>query len=210
MGQPVKCVLYARCSTLLNQDPENQLAPLREVAKARGFVVVDEFVDHGVSGTHESRPALSRLKKAAMRGEFGIVVVAALDRIGRNTKHVLQLMDDLTSYQVALISLREGLDFSTPTGKMVLTVLSAVASLEASLISERIRTALAVKKLAAQKTGSGWRCGRPKRLTEELKLQILQLREQGQSIRQIEKSLEHRISHTVIGRVVREAAVNKP
>ncbi len=145
-----------------------------------------------------------------MRGEFGIVVVAALDRIGRNTKHVLQLMDDLTSYQVALISLREGLDFSTPTGKMVLTVLSAVASLEASLISERIRTALAVKKLAAQKTGSGWRCGRPKRLTEELKLQILQLREQGQSIRQIEKSLEHRISHTVIGRVVREAAVNKP
>jgi DNA invertase Pin-like site-specific DNA recombinase len=188
MGQPVKCVLYARCSTLLNQDPENQLAPLREVAKARGFVVVDEFVDHGVSGTHESRPALSRLKKAAMRGEFGIVVVAALDRIGRNTKHVLQLMDDLTSYQVALISLREGLDFSTPTGKMVLTVLSAVASLEAALISERIKTALAVKKMAAQKSGSGWRCGR-KSLDPKYRDEVLQLRQQGYSIRDIAKRL---------------------
>ena len=188
MAVPIKCVLYARCSTLLNQDPENQLVPLRQVAKARGFEVVEEFLDHGVSGTRESRPGLSKLQKSAMRGEFSIVMVAALDRIGRNTKHILQLMDDFTSYGVAIVSLREGLDFSTPTGKMVLTVLSAVASLEATLISERIKTALAVKKLAAQKSGSGWRCGR-KSLDPKYKEQVLHLRSSGQSIRKIAAKL---------------------
>lgn len=188
MSNNIRCVLYARCSTLLNQDPEHQLVPLREVAKARGFTVVEEFVDHGVSGTRESRPALSRLQKAAMQRRFSIVMCSALDRIGRNTKHVLQLMDDFTSYGVSLISLREGLDFSTPTGKMVLTVLSAVASLEASIISERIKTALAVKKLAAEKTGNGWRCGR-KSLESSVIEEVRRLHASGKSIRGIAREL---------------------
>lgn len=200
MPTSIKCVLYARCSTLLNQDPEHQLVPLRQVAQARGFEIVEEFVDHGISGTRESRPALSKLQKSAMQGRFTVVMCSALDRIGRNTKHVLQLMDDLSSYGVSLISLREGLDFSTPTGKMVLTVLSAVASLEAAIISERIKTALAVKKLAAEKTGNGWRCGR-KPLELSVIEKIRALHGSGKSIRAIAREVE--VGKSSVERVLR-------
>src|SRR5262245_11395342 len=104
--KPQRVALYARVSTLLNQTPEHQLIHLREVAKSRGFIVIEEFVDHGISGARESRPALNRLMKAALERRFDIVMIAALDRIGRNTRHVLRIMDDFKSYGINLVSLR--------------------------------------------------------------------------------------------------------
>jgi DNA invertase Pin-like site-specific DNA recombinase len=189
MDEPkkTKIALYARVSTLLNQDPENQLIHLRSFAKARGFEVVAELVDKGISGAKERRPALDELRQSALKGEFQLIGVAALDRLGRNTKHLLILIDELKHCSVSIISLREGIDFSSPIGQATLTIISAISQLERNLISERIKNALAAKKMAAEQSGSGWRCGRETVVTEELIKQVKELRGQGVSIRKIAK-----------------------
>ena len=184
-----RIALYARVSTLLNQDPENQLIHLRRFAENRGFTVAGEFVDKGISGTKERRPALDEMLKRARLGEFQLIGVAALDRMGRNTKHLLIMIDELKHYGVAIISLREGIDFSSPIGEATLTIISAISQLERNLISERIKNALAAKKLAAQQTGSGWRCGRESVITPDLIGKVQELRRQGISIRKIAKQL---------------------
>lgn len=205
-AKKTKVALYARVSTLLAQDPEIQLIQLRQVAQSRGFIIVEEFVDRGISGAKESRPALNKLMKAAMAGSFSFVLVTALDRIGRDTRHILALMDSFKGCRVSLISLREGLDFSTSTGQLVLTILSAVAQLERSLISERIKNSLAAKKLAAAQTGSSWKCGRPSKLTPALAAEIRRLREEGLSIRQIARRLS--IAKTTVLRAVHNHVAN--
>jgi len=195
-----KVALYSRVSTLLGQDPELQLIQLRQVAAARGFTVVKEYTDQGISGVKESRPALNLLLKDAMQRKFDIIMVVALDRAGRNTRHILQLMDDLQSWNVSLISLRENLDFTTNTGKMVLTVISAVNALERAIISERIRNALAAKKFAAEKSGIVWACGRPSKVNPANTKEILALHQQGLSMRQIARRFG--VSKTTVMRVV--------
>ena len=99
---------------LLNQSPENQLVPMKEYAKSREMEVTSEYIDHGVSGTRERRPDLDRMIADARRGKFKILVIAALDRLGRNVKHLLTLVEELNSYGVRLVSLREAIDLSTP------------------------------------------------------------------------------------------------
>lgn len=187
--QQNKAVVYARCSTLLAQDPESQLAHLRQFAQARNFLIVSEFVDMGISGVKEKRPALDEMVKAARLGKFKVVIIAGIDRLARDTRHLLNLINELQGYGVAVISLRENIDFTTPMGQAALTIFGAVAQLERELIRERIRNALAAKKLAAQQTGSGWRCGRESVITPELIEKVQLLRQQGISIRNIAKKL---------------------
>jgi DNA invertase Pin-like site-specific DNA recombinase len=184
-----RVALYCRVSTLLGQDPENQLVHLRKFAVDRSYKVVDEFTDRGVSGNRERRPALDEMIRRAKAGDFKIIMVTALDRLGRNTKHMLNLIDQLKEYDVTITSLREGIKFDSPMGQMMLTVISAIAQLERSLISERIRNALAAKALAAKQTGNGWRCGRPTVLNDEIAELIQVLRSQGKSIRAIAKEV---------------------
>lgn len=184
-----KIALYARVSTLLNQDPENQLIHLRKLAENRGFKVVGEFVDKGISGTKDRRPALDEMLKRARRGEFQLIGVAALDRLGRNTKHLLIMIDELKHFNVSILSIREGIDFSSPIGAATLTIISAISQLERNLISERIKNALAAKKMAAQQMGSDWRCGRSPVITDDLVKKVHLLRSQGASIRKIAKEL---------------------
>ena len=188
-SKKTSAILYARVSTLLNQDPENQLVHLREYAKSRGFIVTGELIDRGISGSREKRPALDELVRRAKQREFNVVLVSALDRLGRNTKHMLNLIDELKEYDVTISSLREGIQFDSPMGQMMLTVVSAIAQLERSLISERIRNALAAKALAAKQSGNGWRCGRPTVTTDETTDRILKLRSEGKSIRAIAKEV---------------------
>lgn len=184
-----KIALYARVSTLLNQDPENQLIHLRRFAENRGFTVAGEFVDKGISGTKERRPALDEMLKRARLGEFQLIGVAALDRLGRNTKHLLIMIDELRHFNVAIVSLTEGIEFDSPIGRATLTIISAISQLERNLISERIKNALAAKKMAAQQTGSDWRCGRESVITPDLISKVQELRRQGISIRKIAKKL---------------------
>ena len=128
--------IYARVSTL-DQEPENQLRELRRFAEARGWQAT-EFMDRGVSGARESRPALDELVKAARRRRVDVLVLWALDRLGRNMKHLVMLLDDFTSLGVQFVSLREGLDKSRAAGRLQLHILSALAAFERERLSERV------------------------------------------------------------------------
>ena len=195
-------VAYIRVSTLLNQDPKIQSTTIREFAKQRNFQIINEYIDEGISGTREKRPSLDRLITDARMGKFKILIVTGIDRLGRSTKHLLNFLDEMKHYGVAIISIREQLDFSTPTGQMALTMLSAVATLERQLISERIKTALAAKKITARETKSGWKCGRPKKVTDEMENSVNELRSQGMSFREIAQKLG--ISHMAVYRLSKQ------
>jgi DNA invertase Pin-like site-specific DNA recombinase len=151
----MRAAIYARVSTL-DQEPENQLQELRRYVEARAWTGV-EFVDRGVSGAKETRPALDAMLKDAKRRRFDVVVCWRLDRLGRNLRHLVTLIEDLQSVGVAFVSLGEGIDCTTPAGKLQLHILAALAEFERARIAERVRAGLA----RARKQGK--RLGRPER-----------------------------------------------
>ena len=155
----MKAALYARVSTL-DQEPENQLAELRRYVDARGWTA-QEFVDKGISGAKQRRPALDALIKDAKRRRFDVVVCWRLDRLGRNLRHLILLIDELHALGVAFISLHEGIDATTPAGRLQLHVLGAIAEFERARIAERVRAGLARAKK------QGRRLGRPQRPVPE-------------------------------------------
>ena len=112
----MKAAIYARVSTL-DQEPENQLAELRRYTQARGWEAT-EFVDHGVSGAKDRRPGLDRLVTDAKRRRFDVLVCWRLDRLGRNLRHLILLLDDLQAIGVGFVSLAEGIDATTPAGRL--------------------------------------------------------------------------------------------
>ena len=149
-----RAAIYARVSTL-DQEPENQLAELRQYISARGWTAV-EYVDHGISGAKERRPALDRVISDARRRKFDVLVCWRLDRLGRNLKHLVTLLDELQALGVAFVSLGEGIDCTTPAGRLQLHILAALAEFERSRIAERVQAGLA----RARKQGK--RLGRPR------------------------------------------------
>jgi DNA invertase Pin-like site-specific DNA recombinase len=139
----MKAAIYARVSTANNgQDPTMQTRELREYCERRGWAVAGEYVDIGISGTKEKRPELDRLLGEAHRRRFDAVVVWRFDRFARSVSHLLRALETFKSLGIEFVSLSEQVDTSTPTGKMVFTVLGAVAELERSLIVERVRAGL--------------------------------------------------------------------
>src|SRR3954447_21651030 len=132
--------IYARVSTL-DQEPENQLQELRRYAEARGWTA-EEYVDRGVSGAKDRRPALDGLLVDARRRRFDVVVVWRLDRLGRNLRHLITLLEELQSIGVAFISMGEGIDCTTPAGKLQLHILAALAEFERERIRERVMAGL--------------------------------------------------------------------
>ena len=106
--------LYAKVSTTYGQNPEVQLAELRDYASLRGWTVAGEYVDEGVSGAKESRPALNRLMADAHRRRFAVLLVWKVDRFGRSLRHLVNALADLDAIGVAFVSLRDNLDLSTP------------------------------------------------------------------------------------------------
>jgi DNA invertase Pin-like site-specific DNA recombinase len=136
----MKAAIYARVSTV-DQEPENQLQELRRYVEARGWSAV-EYVDHGVSGATERRPALDRLLADARRRRFDVLVCWRLDRLGRNLKHLITLLDELQALSVAFVSLAEGIDATTPAGKLQMHILGAIAEFERERIRERVLAGL--------------------------------------------------------------------
>jgi DNA invertase Pin-like site-specific DNA recombinase len=120
--------VYARVSTF-DQEPENQLAELRRYASARGWTL-QEYVDRGVSGAKDRRPALDTLLTDARRRRFDVVVVWRLDRLGRNLRHLITLLEELQALGIAFVSLNEGIDATTPAGKLQMHILGAIAEFE--------------------------------------------------------------------------------
>jgi DNA invertase Pin-like site-specific DNA recombinase len=183
-GRPVQRVaLYARVSTLNgHQDPEMQLSELREYAARRGLRIYEEYVDQGVSGSKESRPALNRLMSDAQRCNFDAVLVWKIDRFGRSLKHLVNSLADLSAYGIAFISLRDHLDLSTPSGRLMFQIIGAMAEFERALIHERVKAGLRNAR------AKGKRIGRPRQEVDSLK--VLALRNQGLSWRAISDRLE--------------------
>ena len=189
MTNSKRVALYARVSTKNNgQDPETQLMALREYAQARRFEVFAEYVDVGISGAKETRPALDRLMDDARKRRFDAVLVARFDRFARSTRHLVLALEEFNALGVDFISLSESIDTSTPMGKMVFVVISAVAELERSLIRERV--IMGLQRARAQ----GKRIGRPAVHLDFDELQAL--REAGLSYRAISRKL--RVSHPTI------------
>jgi DNA invertase Pin-like site-specific DNA recombinase len=147
----MKAAIYVRVSTV-DQHSENQLLELRRYAEARGWTAV-EYVDHGITGTKDSRPALDRLVKDARRRKFDVVVAWKLDRLGRNLKHLITLLDDLQALGIAFVSLGEGIDATTPAGKLQMHILGAMAEFERGRIVERVRAGLARAKAQGKRLG---------------------------------------------------------
>lgn len=123
----MRTALYARVSTTNGQDPEMQLRELREYAARRGWEIVDEYTDHGVSGSRESRPELNRLMADAHQRKFDAVLVWKVDRFGRSLRHLVNALAELGALGVAFVSLRDNLDLSTPSGRLMFAVIGAMA-----------------------------------------------------------------------------------
>lgn len=119
-----------------------QTREMKEYCPRRGWTVVDEYVDVGISGTKEKRPELDRLMSDAHSRRFDVIVVWKFDRFARSVSHLLRALETFQSLGIEFVSLSEQLDTSTPTGKMVFTILGAVAELERSLIVERVRAGM--------------------------------------------------------------------
>ena len=148
----MKAALYARVSTT-DQEPENQLVELRRYVRARSWDAAVEFVDHGVSGTKDRRPALDRLIRDARRRRIDVLICWRLDRLGRNLKHLVTLLDELQAVGVAFVSLGEGIDCTTPAGRLQLHILAALAEFERARIAERVTAGLARAKRQGKRLG---------------------------------------------------------
>lgn len=148
-----------------------QLAELREYASRRELRIVEEYVDRGVSGSRESRPALDKLMADARRRKFDALLVWKIDRLGRSLKHFVVTLADLSAVGVAFISLRDNIDMSTPSGRLMFQLIGAMAEFERALIQERVKAGLRHAK------AKGQRLGRPVRAVDVDWL--LQLRAEG-------------------------------
>ena len=177
----MRVAIYARVSTVNGQSPEMQLAELREYASRRGWEIFSEYVDSGISGSKESRPELNRLMADAHTRRFDVVLCWKVDRFGRSLKHLVNALADLDAYGVAFVSLRDNLDLSTPTGRLMFQIIGAMAEFERSLIQERVRAGLRNAKL------KGKTLGRPLRIVSRDEMK--RLREQGASFREIAKAV---------------------
>ena len=177
----MKTAIYARVSTTNGQDPEMQLRELRDYCQRRGWEAAREYVDVGISGAKEKRPELDRLLADAHRRRFDAVVVWRFDRFARSVSHLLRALETFRALGIEFVSLSEQVDTSTPTGKMIFTVLGAVAELERSLIAERVRAGLRNAR------AKGRRLGRPRKAVDAAR--VAQLRAQGVSWRAVGAAL---------------------
>lgn len=159
----MRAAIYARVSTL-DQEPENQLQELRRYVQARGWTAA-EYVDRGVSGAKDRRPALDQLLTDARRRRFDVLVCWRLDRLGRNLKHLITLLDELQALGVAFVSLAEGIDATTPAGKLQMHILGAIAEFERGRLRERVLAGL--QRARTQ----GKRLGRPRAVIPVERLQ---------------------------------------
>src|SRR5246127_4203909 len=177
-----RVAIYARVSTINHgQDVDLQTRELRQFAEARGWTAAGEYIDAGVSGAKDSRPELNRLMADAHKRRFDVVCVWRFDRFARSVSHLLRALETFKALGIDFVSFSEQLDTSTPTGKMVFTVLGAVAELERSLIVERVRAGLRNAK------AKGKSLGRPRVAVDASR--VAPLRAEGRTVREIAVTL---------------------
>ena len=192
----MRTAIYCRVSTL-DQNPQTQLLDLEQLASQRGFKIVKVYTDHGISGTRTKRPGLDAMLGDARRGHLDVVLVWSCDRVARSTRHLLEVLDELSRLQVQFVSFREALDTSGPLGRAVTIIIGAIAELERSLIVERVRAGLRRARLEGRHIGR-----RPLELDEPA---IVRDRAAGKSHRQIAKA--YQISTSTVRRVLRSQPI---
>jgi len=199
MTEPTRVALYVRVSTTgKGQTTRQQVMRLNKVARDAGWNVVETYRDEGVSGTKASRPALDKLKKDAVAREFDTVACVALDRLGRSTRDVLNLVAELHALDVDLYLDRERLDTSTPMGAFFFSVMASVAELERNLIVERINDGL--ERARKHGTKSGRPIGSPP-IAASIRREVTRLTRRDYSKRDIAKTLG--ISEASVARIRR-------
>jgi DNA invertase Pin-like site-specific DNA recombinase len=186
----MRVAIYARVSTL-DQSTAVQKQELAQYIAARGWQVISTFEDHA-TGTNTNRTDFRRMMADARARRFDSIVVYRLDRAFRSLSDMLMTLQELNDLGVAFVSLRDGIDLSTATGKLMAHVLGAFAEFEASLLRMRVRAGLD----AARRKGV--RLGRRPSVDRAA---VLRLRADGRSYRQIAKALG--ISHGAIADAIR-------
>src|ERR1019366_4076219 len=187
-----RAALYMRVSTL-DQHPETQMHDLHEMAKQRGYEIVEEYT-HMISSTKARRPGLDAMMRDARRGAFDVVLVWASDQIARSVRHFLELLDELNRLNIEFVSFRESIDTGGPLGRAVVIIIGAIAELERNLIIERVRAGMRRAKL------EGRHIGRKALILD--RAAIHRDRQQGHSLGQLAKS--YLVSRTTIHRVLGE------
>lgn len=197
-----RVAIYARVSTTMHgQDVGLQVEELRQVAEQRGWLISHEFVDDGVSGANTSRPALDKMMEGARMGKFDALFVWKLDRLGRSLQHLLKVLDNLSSWGVGFVSLRDaGIHTSTASGRLMLQLLGAFAEFERSMVRERVIAG--VRRAQA----AGKHCGRA-RVEMDLR-PALALLEQGRGLKQTAHILG--VSRSTLRRRLNEAELWVP
>jgi DNA invertase Pin-like site-specific DNA recombinase len=180
-----KVAIYARVSTD-KQTCENQLQELRATAERMGYTVVAEFVDSGISGmkTRQDRPALDQLMKSATQRKFDMVMCWSIDRLGRSLQNLVEILNEMQSMKIDMFFLQQGMDTTTPSGRMIFSVFGAIGEFERNLIRERV--------IAGQKraVANGVKIGRPSKMNDGMRSAIKLLRDKGMGIKQIAKQLQ--------------------
>lgn len=138
----MNCAIYARVSSKTGGDPEVQLIRLRAEAKHHDQTVYDEYYDRA-SGSNPARPDLLRMLADARGNRFSTIYIVRLDRIMRSTKHLLELLEELDRSNTELVCLDQEIDFKSPMGRMMITMLGAIAEYEREIIRERVVDGLA-------------------------------------------------------------------
>jgi DNA invertase Pin-like site-specific DNA recombinase len=185
MSPQSRVAIYARVSTIdKGQDPDLQLSELREYVERRGWKIVSEYVDKGHSGAKESRPALNRMMADARRRKFDVIAVWKLDRFGRSLKHLVTALADLESLGITFVSLRDGFDLSTASGRLMFQIIGAMGEFERNLIRERVKAGMTNARR------KGVRIGRPSGPAIAIDMRSVRARRAaGESLRGIARDL---------------------
>ncbi len=193
-----RIAVYARVSTS-DQSTESQLLDLRRYVRERGWDIFREYVDEGISGTKDSRPALNELMNDAKKRRFDVVLVWRFDRFARSTKHLILALEEFKNLGIDFVSYQENIDTSSPLGSAIFTIISAVAQLERDIIAERVKMGLRKAK------ANGKKLGRPK-VSVDMD-QVKALHSQGYSTRAIAEELG--LTKSTAANLVKKAAFIK-
>jgi DNA invertase Pin-like site-specific DNA recombinase len=182
IGLTMRVALYARVSTHSGQNPTVQLQELRDYCERRRWEIGAEFTDVGVSGAKERRPQLDELLAACRRRRFDAVVVYRYDRFARSLRQLVNALGDFEALGIQFVSLHEGVDTSTPNGRLIFGIFASIAEFERELIRDRVRSGIAAAR------ARGKRLGRPRRHVDASRVAVL--RAEGLSWRDVGRELK--------------------
>ena len=177
-----RVAIYTRVSTK-EQSTETQVVQLAAYCQSRGWTDVAVFRDDGISGVRDNRPELDKLRERMLRGEFSSVVVSKMDRLGRSLGMILRFWDEAAAAGVRVIVIDQGIDTSTPAGRLQRNMLAALAEFERELILERTQAGVARARALGKKFGA------PRRISEPVAREVRERRARGESLRKISQRM---------------------